>query len=374
MPTLRACIALVLIAQAFSLAIAKSPARAQVANTSEPERRVYAAAQTQRGDLQLVADLYRPREGPVKGAIVIIHGGGFATGDPVSDENRAYGISLAERGYVAAAISYRLIGDQPTIDGWAEAYSRMVRGYSDPRMAAAIERLGPGFPDAVAAAAVDLVTAIRWLRSHADELGFQPQDVAMFGASAGAISALTTAYNMDLFGAQDLQVAAVIDLRGLLLNPRDAPNPFEQRDAPLLILHGEGDQRVPLSDAETVFQLASEAGTPVEFYTAPGMGHELGGVELLDLRVEDGRTVLDKIDAFVESAFDGTIATQRTVRGRLLQPPSSATDPEDDDPAAASDNERQGNAAPGDSLLRERIALDHARTGSAELSGPRRGI
>lgn len=287
--------------------------------TAQVESVVYAVAPTADGPMELVMDLYRPAESPVKGAVILSHGGGFTGGSRTLQENADYGESLASRGYLAAAISYRLAGDEPVLEaGWAEEYARMALAHDDPRLVGAVEQLGEGFATAVAAAAVDQHAAVAWLRERADELGFDPGDVALFGASAGAITALTLAYAMDLYGAEDVDVAAVIDLRGLFLLPEGAPVPFDGDGPPLMILHGEDDQRVPLGDAEQVFQLAREGGTPVELHVAPGVGHELGGAGLLARRVDRERTVLDRIDAFLGAAFAGAPDAATRLRTRLL--------------------------------------------------------
>ena len=288
------------------------------------QRRVYAMAPTGAGERELVVDLYRPVSGPPKGAVVIAHGGGFEDSYVDVGENKVYGQTLAQRGYLGAAIAYRSVEDDPVVQGWAEGYARMVRELGDPRVEGAIERFGTGFPDAVAAGAVDLIAAVEWLRSRAGELGFDPQDVALFGASAGGISSLTAAYAMELYGEEPLEVAGVIELRAVLLKADTADNPFEPDEPPLLMFHGEQDRSFALSEAEAVFRLAGEGGTPVEFHTAPDRGHELGTRGLLALRTQDGGTVLDRIDAFLEAAFAGEGAVRPGARSRLLPAESAA--------------------------------------------------
>jgi acetyl esterase/lipase len=290
-------------------------------------QKTYATGPTRQGDVVLEMDLYDVPGRRPKGAVILVHGGAFTTGHRELPENRAYGEALARRGYVAAAISYRLLGDGPVVDGWAARYARMVSRHPHPRTAGAVQQLGPGFADAVAAAAVDLQAAVGWLRERADRLGFDPSHIAVFGASAGAITALTTAYDMEAYGAEDLDVAAVINLRGRLLAEESGSIPFGGSDPPLMILHGESDDRIYLAEAEAVFRLAREGGTHVEFYTAQGYGHDLGGIELLQLRVSEHENVLDRIDAFLQGAFSGELA-QRCVHRRLLPARESESDVE----------------------------------------------
>ncbi|MFZ6745539.1 alpha/beta fold hydrolase [Undibacterium sp. JH2W] len=126
-------------------------------------------------DLQL--DLYSPVASRVTGptarsAIVLVHGGGWRSG--TRDNLGALAIRLAERGYVCAAISYRLS---------AEA-----------RYPAAIH---------------DVKAAVRWLRSQALLYHIKPDQIAVAGGSAGGqIAALVGVTNdMEKF---DLAVSSTV--------------------------------------------------------------------------------------------------------------------------------------------------------------------
>lgn len=101
------------------------------------------------GDRALQLDLYRPRKAWGKlPAIVCIHGGGWWKGDRISHTPLAQ--ALADRGFVTAAISYRLSGEAP-------------------------------FPAAIQ----DCRAAVRFLRIHADELGIDADKIGAVGLSAG---------------------------------------------------------------------------------------------------------------------------------------------------------------------------------------------
>lgn len=313
------------------------PAAAQDTTSVLLQRRVYAVAPTGNGDVELVVDLYRPLGRAPKGAVVLMHGGGFTGGSVDIGENKVYGQALAQRGYLGAAIAYRLHRDAPLVDGWAEAYARVVGALRDLRTDAAIEAYGPDWPLAVGAAGADLVAAVGWLRGHADEIGFARDDIALFGASAGGVTALTAAYALDSYGGERLDVAGVIALRGFLFRADSTRDPFDPGAPPLLILHGARDRRVPLPEAEAVFRLAAEARTPVELYTSEAHGHDLGGPGLLALRIDGGSTVLDRIDAFLDEVFRGEARPGRSRRGRLgVEPQSPPSTPSADRMAAGS--------------------------------------
>jgi acetyl esterase/lipase len=122
----------------------------------------------------------------------------------------------------------------------------------------------------VADALSDAKSAIRWVRSHADELGIDPQRIAAAGGSAGghlaAATAAITGFDSD---GEDLSVSSQPNAL-VLFNPAvntgrigdsrraqfpgdaEALSPYHQvagNFVPTLILHGHDDTTVPYSDA-----------------------------------------------------------------------------------------------------------------------------
>ena len=95
-------------------------------------------------------DLYLPSEGQNSVLVIYIHGGAFRFGDK-AEARLVEGFGpLLERGYAVASLNYRLSGE-------------------------AI------FP----AQAEDVKAAVRWLRQHAGDYGFDPARFGCWGASAG---------------------------------------------------------------------------------------------------------------------------------------------------------------------------------------------
>ncbi|MGX4640413.1 alpha/beta fold hydrolase [Massilia sp. SYSU DXS3249] len=103
------------------------------------------------GSRCLKLDLYLPAQAPQGGApaVVLVHGGGWNAG--YRSEFVPMALRLAQRGYAAATISYRLTGEA-------------------------------GYPAAVD----DTRAAVRWVRRHAARHGIDPQRIALAGGSAGA--------------------------------------------------------------------------------------------------------------------------------------------------------------------------------------------
>jgi pectinesterase len=141
-----------------------------------------------RGAHDLKLDLYLPAAGATapRPAIVFVHGGGWRTG--VRANFAPMAIRMAERGYVAATISYRLAPEA--------------------RYPAAIH---------------DAKAAVRWVREHAKDYGIDPDRIAIAGGSAGGqIAALTGVTNDEARfdpdggpGAAPSKVQAIVNIDGL---------------------------------------------------------------------------------------------------------------------------------------------------------------
>ena len=110
----------------------------------------------------LALDLYLPKaaaDGASPPLVVLIHGGGWRKGDRSGERNK--GLWLAERGYAAASVSYRLAGDAK-------------------------------FPAAID----DVRDAVRFLRSKSETYGYDGDRFAAVGSSAGAhLAALLATMN-----------------------------------------------------------------------------------------------------------------------------------------------------------------------------------
>jgi acetyl esterase/lipase len=124
----------------------------RIASSEAPPsvRAVTGITYVQRGAHALQLDLYlpaQPKPGLVPG-IVLVHGGGWRAG--VRANFAPMAIRMAQHGYAAATISYRLS------------------------------------PEAQYPAAVqDARAAVRWMRAHAGEYGIDPARIAIGGGSAG---------------------------------------------------------------------------------------------------------------------------------------------------------------------------------------------
>ena len=230
------------------------------------------------GDHSLRLDLYQP-ESDVQRApgLIFIHGGGWSGGN--KNMYGYYGGTFAEKGYVLASIEYRLSGEAP-------------------------------FP----AALEDCKCAVRWMRANADELGVDPDRIAVAGGSAGGHLALLVAYTPDvpefegagghegvssavrcvvnLYGPTDLTtdfirsnavargvvgqfLGASIDENPVLYQQASPITHINAEDPPTLILHGTIDDIVPIHQGDLLANELEEAGVLYIYDRLPGWPHAM---------------------------------------------------------------------------------------------------
>lgn len=157
-------------------------------------------------------------------------------------------------------------------------------------------------PDAYA----DVSRAIRHIKAHAGTYGIDAERIGVTGGSAGGHLSLMLGLNSDQgkAGAQDIimrqanDVAAVVayfppvDLREIT-GPNDrfpalnfsqdkaaAISPILHADAgdpPTLLIHGDADELVDISNSQIMFAEFKKQNVTTEFITIPGAGHGFRG-------------------------------------------------------------------------------------------------
>ena len=218
----------------------------------------------------LAADVYQPHGAGPFPAMLVVHGGAWSMGSRF--ELAAVANALAEHGYTAVAISYRL----------APQYKFPAQIY-------------------------DCQAAVRWMRGHASELKIDPTRIGGFGYSAGGhlVALLGTLGENELrepgvpANAPSARLQVVVaggapcDFRMLpedseqlaywLGGPRSA-KPDAYRDAspatyisadnpPMFFFHGEQDLLVPVASPTHMVKLLNGANVTAEMYTVKDAGH-----------------------------------------------------------------------------------------------------
>jgi pectinesterase len=193
--------------------------------------------------VRLALDLYSPSAAAPLPAVIVVHGGGWESGERQME--RPFAKRLAALGYVAAPVSYRL---------------------------------GPAgrFPNAL----YDLKAAVRFLRANATKFGIDPGRVGAVGGSAGGqLVALLGASNGvqrlagDGADARTSRVQAVVDIDGLasFSGPDLLAKEFHTPGGPTRFLGGSFNSRASTWHEASALSHVSAESAPTLFIdsTAP---------------------------------------------------------------------------------------------------------
>lgn len=227
------------------------------------------------GGRPLQCDVFLPPEhGVGRAAVLLVHGGGWRSGDRT--QLRGYAILLALHGFVCVCCEYRLSGEST----W------------------------PAQID-------DVRTAFGWLHANADRYGVDRARVCVSGNSAGGHLALMLAATSD----QRVAVTVAIypptqvrvdpgdeSVRALLGRDAtramaDAASPISYVDAafpPTMLVHGNADEIVPVSASFAMYEALSNGGASVALHVFDGVPHAF------DTDRDLGRQVADLIVLFLD--------------------------------------------------------------------------
>jgi len=166
-------------------------------------------------------------------------------------------------------------------------------------------------------AVADLEAAVEWLTAHG---AIDPDRVVAMGGSYGGFMVLAALTEYPDLWAAGVDVVGIANFVTFLENTgswrrqlREAEygsleadreflesispiNHVEAIEAPLFVLHGANDPRVPVGEAEQVAEKAREQGVPVEQLTFEDEGH---GISKLENRIEAYTAVVDFLDDHV---------------------------------------------------------------------------
>jgi acetyl esterase/lipase len=244
------------------------------------------------GRANLVLDLYRPskRFTGARPVVVLIHGGGFRSGDRKNAGLVRTARGLAARGIVAASIDYRLLEQDP------EPSARVT-----PLLAALPEA---PISRAIAASADDTLTAIDYLKRNARRLRLDMGRLGLVGSSAGAITANHVAYVLNDHGIRGRPIKFVGSLwGGILVRPPEgrgnaAAVQLERGEPAFFAVHGDRDRTVPVQLSDDLFARARDKRVPVEYHRVQGGAHGFPGSRFFTANVGRGQTPFDRLLRF----------------------------------------------------------------------------
>jgi len=254
----------------FSIAVIVALGSTAACGDDRPYDIVRGQVYVQRESGPLEADVYVPHgKGPFP-AMLVVHGGAWASG--TREQLAGAAEKLAENGYVAVAISYRL----------APKYRFPAQIY-------------------------DCQAAVRWLRTNAEKFTVDPNRIGGFGYSAGGhLVALLGVLSDDDFREDGVPAeapsarlevvlagGAPCDFRSLpekstMLaywlggSPAEQPEVYKQAspatyvsadDPPMFFFHGTADELVPIRSPKRMVDELTGAGVKTEFFEVPDAGH-----------------------------------------------------------------------------------------------------
>ncbi len=221
----------------------------------------------QAGDESLLLDANVPAGEGLHPVVVIVHGGGWGSGDKARDHTMLFE-PLTKAGFTWFAINYRLAPKYR----WPACYD-------------------------------DVRTALRWIKTHAAQYKGDPRRIAVIGYSAGGQLACLAAIE----ASADSQVAAVVGLAavtdlesdtarrgGLSVALKDLLDRQDVNDAvratlrdlspinhvkaglsPFLLIHGTADKSVPYEQSTNLQARLKGLGVACDLVTMDGAPHAI---------------------------------------------------------------------------------------------------
>jgi len=210
------------------------------------------------GDIPLLLDIYIP-ETPIARpmpAVIFIHGGSWKGGDKATGYEPC--MRFAERGFLSVSINYRLMPVE--VQGTPEAIAHLSNCVEDCKC------------------------AIRWMRANADKYNVDPELIGVWGKSAGGHLAMMVACVDETVGLEGnggweeypSRVQAVVSYFGPTLLKEDWASPINYvttDDPPLLLVHGELDQTVPIESSEQMYEAYQRVGLEATLIRVSEAGH-----------------------------------------------------------------------------------------------------
>jgi acetyl esterase/lipase len=231
------------------------------------------------GGKSLQIDIYKQKNNnEIPPLLVFIHGGSWKSGQ--RSDYLVYLVDFAEKGYVTATVSYRLLKDS--------TYPACIE---------------------------DITDAVQWFYSNGEKYGYDADRIALIGGSAGGHLAMLAAYgwgtpnvlNDSTFGSIDNHhIKALVDIYGPVdltteyarnqplvtsfiahtfeespeLYREASPEQYlDKNDPPTMILHGTSDKLVPISQSDMLKKRLDSLGVPCVYYHVPLWPHAMDVVK-----------------------------------------------------------------------------------------------
>lgn len=186
----------------------------------------YGIGETLSGEKKLLLDAYIPTECDGKkvtdivAPVMVIHGGGFKTGDKSGGKDAdgsgnaaQFAQKLAERGFAAFSLNYRMMNDKPILETNQEKIIKEIGTTKEKLMSgtAAYDQLKTYL---AAVAVEDALKAQKYLNTHSATYTIDKNRWGLTGMSAGAVTVMGMVYAADDWFDTSANAKAVINMWG----------------------------------------------------------------------------------------------------------------------------------------------------------------
>lgn len=230
----------------------------------------YGKGAVNKGEVELLLDVYHPpNQGKKYPLMIHIHGGSFTSGSKSDGYMKSASEFWAQHGFVVASIDYRLAGDSPVVSREMEpVYEYVVENLSEVLKS-------DQQAQAATCAVEDTLAAYNYLKG----LEYVDGDVVvMNGYSAGAITALWATYGVDNFNIDRPPVKAVLSHWGLLVMDQDEINSMvpKKNEPPVFLVHATGDSVVPYDGTQYLANRQHSLNMPYVLHCEESGSHAIG--------------------------------------------------------------------------------------------------
>lgn len=239
--------------------------------------------------------------------VLFVFGGGFVGGSRIEEFNVDYLKKLAERGYVAIGIDYRLgLKDIKNMD------------ISDPSDMVGL------LVNAINMAVEDLFDATAFVYNHTEEWGIDKAKIIANGSSAGAVTVLQGEYMICNKAELTKRLpdgfcyGGIIAFAGAIANEKGELTWLE-KPAPMQLFHGDADKNVPFNKAllgdaglygsKYIAEQLEKIQSPYYFYQVENAAHEIAGSPML-YNLNEISTFIDQFVVNPEPLIINTTAEQ----------------------------------------------------------------
>jgi len=208
-----------------------------------------------------------PATAPARKLVVLIHGYG-ADGNDLIELGRQWQRLLPDAAFVAPHAADMIPGFPPGMAGGRQWFA--LDSY-DPNLLRRDPQYTAGIYASMQQAAEKAAPALdAFLDAELKRHGLGPGDLALVGFSQGTMMALHVGLR------RDPAPAAILGYSGALLGGPGLEKQIRARP-PILLIHGDADEIVPIEAMHAALGNLNTAGIPARFHICPGLGHGIDG-------------------------------------------------------------------------------------------------